>query len=701
MSIKAILIIVFTVTFLIVQTIHAESLCDKSLHDPNCEIFEKRYSELLSKSDCEAYPEADKITIYWENEFSEYFKDRVTGWYKDIEYKIVRICNPDKEDICVLEYAFFNRVNHQSTGEDQLGNFYIIHDGRIVNLRESISYRNYHVYFPACQKGDILVYTLRRDFAFPKVNSKGDNIWSDYYYYFQDEDPILNRTLKVTIPMTTDLKYVAEGVGEPEIEKKSKIEYTWTRTDIEPYNYEAYSPPKRDTIPRVSFSSIYAWEDVDKWMCGLIDKSNDDMLAGDEDFVLNFGHVEYFKDVKDDILSEKEGGESNAAVLYEWVRDNVKYATGEFWTHSFEPYPNRQILETLIGDCKDHATLLTTLLRAEGVDAHPVLIRADGDVNPDMPHPTDFDHEIVVIDNDGEYIWLDPTCEQCEFGYIPPSDQGKHVLILFGENEELTITPEMSPEENGLSEYEDIVTINTDNSARFEETITYHGWEASQMRYTFSNADSNELEDTIQQFIKRRCYSGFLEDYKFINLNDKDKPTIVKINYTCFNYTSDIEDYKLFELITWVIDSAAIAKESRTYPLEFDYTWVTDQQFEISLPPGYEILELPDGYSSSSDFADCDIEYSMNGDKILVTQDLKLKKKRIEPEDYPEFKKFFEDIMLSCDDIKLKKVSTGKSKSLKTLTGTTGETKGICGPSAIILLTMLPLVGVGLLRRNN
>lgn len=698
---KPLLLFILTIT-LCVQTIHAEEICDKSVYDHYCENFERKYGELLSKASCEDYPEADKITILWENNFTQ--EGLVAGWYRETEHKIVRICNPNKEDVCVLPLRI--SAYYEYLDIDGLSDFKIYHNGRTVKLKESKNYRNYNVYFPSCAKGDIIEYQYRRYYQFPSVNSKGENLWSSRDYYFQDEDPIVMRALKVEFPLLSSLEYSAPDVDQPEKTLTNKNTYSWVMTDIEPYHYEAYAPPKREVIPRVSFSSISSWDDVDKWSSKLIKESNPPMLDKyATDFTLRQGYLSSLEDIMAEILSNKDESKTDEQVIYEWVRDNIKYASSDFWEHSFAPYKNEEILETRIGDCKDKATLLVTLLRKNGVKAHPVLVNTENRIDTNMPNPVAFDHMMVVIDNDGEYIWLDPTCDQCDFGYIPPDDQNKHVVILFSEDESLVITPEMDPEKNSLTEYDDIVTINADDSARFEETITYHGYESVIMRDLYSNADTKEKEDAIQEYIKRQCYSGFLEDYSFLNLNNKEMPTTIKINYTCYNYTSEIENYKSFGFPMWVINSVAIAKESRVYPLEFDYNWVIRQRYEVRLPPELKVIELPKNYYSSSEFADSTIEYDERDGKVFVTQALKLKKHRIEPDEYPTFKKFFENIVLSQDNIKLMKRS--KSAAVDSIESPTGAsptgasgTKGICGPTVVILLATLPLVG-GLLRRKN
>ena len=284
---KTLFLLLFYIIFFI-QSVQAESFCDESVYNPRCEKLVSDYGELLSKGTCDKYPEADKITILWENNLSEY--ELNPGYYREVEHKIVRVCNPNKEDVCVFPLRI--SAYYEILDVDAFNNFYIYHNGRAVRLTEGKNYRNYKVYFPSCAKGDVMEYQYRRYYEFPSVNAKGTDLWSVRDYYFQDEDPIIRRSLVVEFPMLTSTTYSHPGVGAPEKKLTNKYTYTWIKNDIEAYQYEAYAPPKREIIPRVSFSSVSSWNDVDKWSSRLIKESNPFMLDKYSiDFTLTFNYL--------------------------------------------------------------------------------------------------------------------------------------------------------------------------------------------------------------------------------------------------------------------------------------------------------------------------------------------------------------------------------------------------------------------------
>ncbi len=90
------------------------------------------------------------------------------------------------------------------------------------------------------------------------------------------------------------------------------------------------------------------------------------------------------------------------------------------------------VLESGFGDCKGLSTLLISLLRAGGIDAHPVLVRtaSDGTLATGIPNMAQFNHFIAWADVGADGLFLDGTLEHCPAGLIPAYDAASPVLLL-------------------------------------------------------------------------------------------------------------------------------------------------------------------------------------------------------------------------------------------------------------------------------
>jgi transglutaminase-like putative cysteine protease len=106
--------------------------------------------------------------------------------------------------------------------------------------------------------------------------------------------------------------------------------------------------------------------------------------------------------------------------LYDYVAGNVRYVSLSFGVGRLQPHAASEVLQNGFGDCKDKHTLLQALLRAADIPSYPVLINSYRKLDPDVPSPAQFDHEItaVRVGKSEDLTWLDSTAEVAPYGLI-------------------------------------------------------------------------------------------------------------------------------------------------------------------------------------------------------------------------------------------------------------------------------------------
>ncbi len=109
----------------------------------------------------------------------------------------------------------------------------------------------------------------------------------------------------------------------------------------------------------------------------------------------------------------------NAKAIYFFVRDNINYVNDPV-KFEFVKEP-LYTLEVGAGDCDDHAVLLASLLRSVGIQTKFVFIPQHVYVQVLLP-------EALNRYRQGDWVNLDPTCKDCEFGEIPPSSANKQIV---------------------------------------------------------------------------------------------------------------------------------------------------------------------------------------------------------------------------------------------------------------------------------
>lgn len=164
------------------------------------------------------------------------------------------------------------------------------------------------------------------------------------------------------------------------------------------------------------------------------------------------------------------------AALYGFVRDRIRYVAMFSGIGGFEPHAPAQVFASGFGDCKDMSTLLVSLMRAHGVDAHPALVatRHVFDVDPGVPAAVGFNHVVVAVRGEsGAWTFSDPTDKLGRYGILAPEVADRWTLIVHPGAKSLSRTPKSAPEDHQrLFE----LTIGAESPARLQVRLT--GYEA-------------------------------------------------------------------------------------------------------------------------------------------------------------------------------------------------------------------------------
>src|SRR5271167_4527434 len=143
-------------------------------------------------------------------------------------------------------------------------------------------------------------------------------------------------------------------------------------------------------------------------------------------------------------------------VLANYVQQQIRYVAIEIGIGGLQPHPASEVFKHQYGDCKDKATLLSTMLKQIGVDSFYVMIDTDrGIVNPDFPSlrgnhmimaiklpegiSDDKLYGIVTDAQLGRLLFFDPTNEYVPLGYLPSYLQQNYGLLMTADSGKLIL----------------------------------------------------------------------------------------------------------------------------------------------------------------------------------------------------------------------------------------------------------------------
>ncbi|WDS36784.1 DUF3857 and transglutaminase domain-containing protein [Pseudoxanthomonas sp.] len=198
-------------------------------------------------------------------------------------------------------------------------------------------------------------------------------------------------------------------------------------------------------------------------------------------------------------VGKEKDPRQRARLLYEWVSRNISYAGNCIGLGAVVPRDLDVMLENHMGDCKDHATLLQALLKAEGIDSTQALVNAGSAYRlPSVPVASVVNHVINYIP--AFDLYLDSTAGNVPFGTLPSAVAGKPVLLVEGHDDSRR-TPVTAASGN-WQRTRTVADIALDGSVHTRMRVELGGAMASGLREQFRQLQPEDVDKLVSTFFR-------------------------------------------------------------------------------------------------------------------------------------------------------------------------------------------------------
>ncbi len=283
----------------------------------------------------------------------------------------------------------------------------------------------------------------------------------------------------------TDLTYTEKEVGDA-------VLYEWSASDLPPVEGEIDVPQWVTVYPRVEVSNMGSWKEVVDWALPLYD------------FTLPLSPALAAEVEKLKGLSDQDKVRSALRV----AQDHVRYFGTETGEYSHKPREPSEVYAQRLGDCKEKALLLCTMLRQLGIEADPVLVSFSWGrgVENSLPTPYAFDHVIIAASVQGETYFLDPTSsyQRGPLRILPLTKFERGLVIRDGVTQ-LSEIP-LSPEAAGKAVVEETLELPDMENAEpaiFKVHTTFSGKAAERQREQIATTSRAQLQKSFCEFYER------------------------------------------------------------------------------------------------------------------------------------------------------------------------------------------------------
>jgi hypothetical protein len=472
---------------------------------------------------------------------------------------------------------------------------------------------------------------------------------------FQQESPARESHYSLSLPSGWECKTF--WFNYPEAKPAAGGgEWHWTVGNVSGIRPESAMPPEVAGYMVVSFfppggstlNEISNWQKVGDWYRNLTN-----------------GRFNASPDIKQEVASLTAAAPTQLEkmrIVARFVQQEIRYVAISLGIGGLQPHAAADTFTHRYGDCKDKATLLSSMLGEIGVASYYVIINSQrGAVAADTPaHLGAFDHAILAVKlpeglsdpslvatlphaRYGKLLFFDPTEEFTPFGSIGGYLQGNYGLLVGPDGGELVELPTLPSAMNGIQRTGKLA-LNASGNLQGEikeMRLGDQAW-AERARQRAITQDTDRIK-SIETLLGASLSNFQISKAFVINRDHADLPFGFGYTISSDNYAKHAGNLLLVRPRVLGVKSSALLEtpEPRKYAIEFEGLERDTDSFEIELPPGYEVDELPLPVDVDYSFASYHAKTEFHGNTIGYSRVLEIKELSVPVAKAEDLKRFY------------------------------------------------------------
>jgi len=520
---------------------------------------------------------------------------------------------------------------------------------------------------------DLIYYDVKvKSLRFPEANP-GNVVGFEYVqrdrpyvfeddWWFQDKVPV--KTARFVLQLPPGWEFTSKWFNYPEQKPQTpgSNQYVWEIKDLPAVQIEPRMPAWKSLAgwagvkyfphdPALRGKSSGSWKDVGLWYDNLTQSKRTSSPQIQQKV------AELTTGLSDPVAKMR--------ALTEYMQRNIRYYGVEIGIGGYQPHPAAEVFAHQFGDCKDKATLLSSMLHEIGVESYYVAIHTHrGFVHPDYPS-IDFNHVILaiqlpenvpgtglyaIVDDPklGKLLIFDPTNPYVPLGYLPSYLQDSHALVVGPDGGVLVFMPVLAPSTNRLLRTAKF-DLNPAGDLSGEVQELQWGGPAADQRAMFIEEQPSRRSEVLDRVLGNFLSSFTVTSATIANLEKYDRTLMLDYKFVSPGYASAAgnllflrprvvgdKDTGLLRLFT--------QQKPRKYPIEFAEATRQDDIFDITLPAGYVVDGLPDPVQANCDYASYQSETKVAGGVLHYKRTFEIKDVMVPTEKLGELKSFLQQV---------------------------------------------------------
>jgi hypothetical protein len=519
--------------------------------------------------------------------------------------------------------------------------------------------------FPALKEGSIIEYQYTiicphesslRGWSFQ--DKKYPTLWSEFDYTI----PELYRFLpirqgyenwQINSTETESASYRIYSNGQSGNYNTINTHQVYAMADIPALKEESFTTTLDNYISKIDFY-LLSVNLPDQPSKPIIRSWNEtaQLLLKDENFGSQLGdNNNWMKEQVDFAAQKSVDSLEKIKSVYLWLRDNFE-CTDKYAVLLSQPL--KKVMQSKKGSVADINLLLTAMFRKAGFRSNPVLLstRSHGRPLESYPILSQFNYVISMVQLGEQTYLLDASDKANAFNKLPVKCYNGSGRII----DEMPVLIPIPSDSILDSKITSVFAIKDESGKGLQASFT------SQLGYYESQMFREELEkkttsDYFKEVKKSYTFDMNINNSSIDSLKVLDNPIQIKYD---FSFKPDEDIIYINPMLTEATKTNPFKSAERVYPVEMPYRVSEVYVFNMEVPDGYKVDEIPKSTRVKLNEDEGVFEYlvNSNGKMIQLRSRLVLYKANFMPEDYQTLRDFFDYVVKKhSEQIVLKKVN--------------------------------------------
>lgn len=425
--------------------------------------------------------------------------------------------------------------------------------------------------------------------------------------YFNDEYPVVKKTIKVVVPNWLNLELKEFNFDGNSIIKtitpdlrENTTTYTYTMSDVPAFTKEESTPGKSYLYPHIlliakSYKNkgvetqlFNSTADLYKWYKSLIDLMKDDPNV--------------LKEKVNELTANAKTDEEKIKNIYYWVQDNIRYIAFEDGIAGFKPDESNNVFEKRYGDCKGMANLNKQMLKLAGFDARLSWIGTKHIAyDYSTPSLAVDNHMICTLFYKGKKYFIDGTEKYNSLGEYAERIQNKEVMIENGDQFSIEKVPSSTSETN-KEIFSTKLSIDGDKlkGSCFKE---FSGESRTQFLDIYQSFENNDKGETLEKYLCKSDKNIEVSAIKTSDLKNRDQKLTLDYNVLVANKVSSFEN-EIYIDLEYMNEYKKFELKDRKNDYQFRFKTNYESNVTLNIPNGYKVTKIPENLSiNEKDFS--------------------------------------------------------------------------------------------------